>query len=101
MKSDTDQEYRASKAEAAPKWLRCLWTASFGSLVGVSTVIVTKGYHILGALGIMCCLSMLFLSAFDIPQIIKSDARFHKILLTFSSIGLLSVSGFLLYLEIW
>ncbi len=101
MKSDTDQEHRASKTEAAPKWLRGLWTAGFGASVGYFTVFVTKGYHVLGALGIMCCLSMLFLSAFGIPQIIKSEAWFHKILITISGIGFLVVFGFLLYLEIW
>ena len=101
MKPDTDQEWHASKVEAAPKWLRGLWTAGFGASVGYFTVFVTKGYHILGALGIVCCLSMLFLSAFDIPQIIKNEARFQKILLTFVSIGLMLVLGFLLYLEIW
>lgn len=100
MKSDTDQEHGASKTEAAPKWLSGLWTASFGASVGYFTVFVTKGYHILGALGIMCGLSMLFLSAFDIPQIIKSEAWFQKILLTISSIGLLVVFVFLVYLEI-
>jgi len=101
MKPDTDQERRASKVEAAPKWIRGLWTAGFGASVGYFTIFVTKCYHILGALGIMCCLSILFLSAFDIPHIIKNEALFQKILLTFSSVGLLAVLGFLLYLEIW